>query len=53
MEQQSVTFEFVLPFVSLKVLFQVCYPLEFMEEPLVYGCQSMDLTNTHTLMEGL
>lgn len=43
----------VLPPVVCQVLLQLCYPVEFVEEPLVYGCQLVDLINTHATVEGL
>lgn len=44
---------FVLPVVLRQVLLLLCYPMEFVEEPLVYGCQLVDLIHTHTAVEGL
>lgn len=43
----------VLPPVVCQVLLQLCYPVEFVEEPLVYGRQLVDLINTHAAVEGL
>lgn len=43
----------VLPSVVCQVLLQLCYPAEFVEEPLVYGRQLVDLINTHAAVEGL
>lgn len=43
----------VLPPVVRQVLLQLCYPVEFVEEPLIYGRQLVDLIYTHTTVEGL
>lgn len=43
----------VLPPVVCQVLLQLCYPTELVEEPLVYGCQLVDLIDTHSTVEGL
>lgn len=43
----------VLPPVVCQVLLQLCYPVQFVEEPLVYGRQLVDLINTHAAVEGL
>lgn len=42
-----------LPPVVCQVLLQLCYPVELVEEPLVYGRQLVDLINTHATVEGL
>lgn len=42
-----------LPPVACQVLLQLCYPVELVEEPLVYGRQLVDLINTHAAVEGL
>lgn len=43
----------VLPAVVSKVLLQLCYSAKFVEEPLFYGRELMNLINTHTIMQRL
>ena len=42
-----------LPPVVCQMLLQLCYPVELVEEPLVYGRQLVDLIDTHATVEGL
>lgn len=43
----------LIPLVVCQLLLQLCYPVEFVKKPLIYGRQLVDLINTHTAMESL